>query len=52
MSIESAAHHVAQSELALEAAREVEASTTAAAAEIAKRISDAERRRQKVRADF
>lgn len=52
MSIEAAAHLVAQAELALEAAREVEASATAGANEISERIAATERRRQKVRADL
>lgn len=50
--IEAAAHRVAATELALEAAREVEAHTSASAQGIAERISATERRRQKIRADL
>lgn len=52
MSIAAAAHFVAQAELALESAREVEAHATTAAEAITERIAASERRRQKIRADL
>jgi hypothetical protein len=51
MSIEAASRFVAQTELALEAAREVEAHANAAANAIAERISETESRCRKIRAD-